>query len=338
MSMATGIGSWPGDDMRTVLRLVRDLLGEVESDGSRFGLPYLPELPARGPGADLVGRSAGLLAEMPFDLQPSGWRLVDRPGRDHERTRALLRRDLDDLAEAFDGYVGPFKISLAGPWTLSAHVRLARGERSVVDEGARRDVAQSLAEGMRTFIGDVAKVLPGAELTVQMDEPSLPSVLAGALPTSSGFGRLRAVDREEVRRTLADVVTAAREAGAAHIVMHSCAPDVPVPLLRDTGVDALALDVTLLGEAAWEHVAEAMEAGVGLWAGVDVRTGQERQARDTVLAAIEQRWQRLGLPQARLDDLTLTPTCGLAGSTPADALRVHRVLLDAAHELHWRTQ
>ena len=54
MSTATGIGSWPGEDMRTALRWVRDVLGEVESDGTRFGLPYLPELPARGPGADMI--------------------------------------------------------------------------------------------------------------------------------------------------------------------------------------------------------------------------------------------------------------------------------------------
>lgn len=343
MSTATGIGSWPGEDMRTVLRLVRDLLGEVDSDGARFGLPYLPELPARGPGADLVGRGAGLLVELPVDLQPSGWRLVDRPGRDHERTRALLRRDLDDLAEAFDGYSGPFTVSVPGPWTLAAHVRLGRGERVVVDEGARRDLAQSLAEGVRTHLADVARVLPGADLVLKLDEPSLTAALRGALPTSSGFGRLRAVDPEEARRVLADVTTAAREAGASSVVAHSCAPSVPLPVLRGAGVDAVSLDITLLSDAAWESVAATVEEGVRLWAGLDVdpalahRSAGRDGAHHLLLEPLVTRWRGLGLTSTDLDAVTLTPTCGLASSTPARAEAAHRLLVDAAREAAWRT-
>lgn len=342
MSTATGIGSWPGEDMRTTLRLVRDILGEVDSDSTRVGLPYLPELPARGPGADLVGRTAGMLAEMPIDLQPSGWRLVDRPGRDHERTVALRRRDLDDLAEAFDGYAGPFKVSLTGPWTLAAHLRLGRGERSLLDEGARRDIAQSLAEGLRVLLADVARVLPAAELVVQLDEPSLSSVLAGALPTSSGFGRLRAIDPEDARRALADLVDVARDAGARQVVVHSCAADVPLSLLRSAGVDAVALDTSLLGDAAWEQVAESLDGGLGLWAGLDVSAALDRRraggrnAYQLLTAPLEQRWHRIGLDRAGLANLTLTPPCGLASSTQPEAIEIHRLLLDAARELRWR--
>src|SRR5580765_6831682 len=92
VTLATGIGSWPGTSVRDALGQVRELL-----DGQ---LPYLPELPERGPGADMIGRTAGMLVELPVDLQPVGWRLVDRPGRDAQRTAALLREDLDELAEA----------------------------------------------------------------------------------------------------------------------------------------------------------------------------------------------------------------------------------------------
>lgn len=341
-STASGIGSWPGEDMRTTLRLVRDTLGEVESDGLRFGIPYLPELPARGPGADMIGRAAGLLVELPVDLQPSGWRFVDRPGRDQDRTTQLMRRDLDDLAEAFDGYSGPFKVAVTGPWTLAAHVRLARGERSVEDEGARRDLAQSLAEGIRVHLGDVARVLPEAEIMVQLDEPSLPGVLGGELPTSSGFGRVRAVDQEEVRRVLAEVVQVIRSAGATGVLAHCCAPRPPLQVLRGAGVDAVAVDVGALGERGWESVAVTVEDGVALWAGVDVasavaRREQGRQgARDLLVDPLMRRWGELGLPQADLDGVTLTPACGLAGWTPAAAESAHRVLLDAARELHWR--
>ena len=59
---ATGIGSLPGID---IAEAVKTVFGELP-------LPYLPELPARGPGADMIGRSAGLLVDLPitgFDLR-----------------------------------------------------------------------------------------------------------------------------------------------------------------------------------------------------------------------------------------------------------------------------
>ena len=43
--------------------------------------PYLPELPARGPGADLAGRTAALLIDMPVETTPGGWRIATRPLR-----------------------------------------------------------------------------------------------------------------------------------------------------------------------------------------------------------------------------------------------------------------
>ncbi len=44
------------------------------------GMPYLAELPARGPGADMIGRSVGLLVEMM--RAPPAERLADqRPAR-----------------------------------------------------------------------------------------------------------------------------------------------------------------------------------------------------------------------------------------------------------------
>ena len=88
---ATGIGSLPGTDIGEAVATV---FGELP-------LPYLPELPARGPGADMIGRAAGLLVDMPVDLQPSGWRLVDHPGRDLQRTRSWLRQDLVARAATF---------------------------------------------------------------------------------------------------------------------------------------------------------------------------------------------------------------------------------------------
>ena len=154
------MGSWPGTDVRETLAVVRDLLADP-GDGAE-GLPYLPELPDRGPGADLVGRGLGCSVDLPVDLQPSGWRLTDRPGRDQNRTGAFLREDLDELAEAFDGWTGRLKLQVAGPWTLAASTWLPRGERVASDPGATRDLVDSLAEGVRLHLATVQRLVPGA--------------------------------------------------------------------------------------------------------------------------------------------------------------------------------
>ena len=44
-------------------------------------------------------------------------------------------------------YTGPFKIQVAGPWTLAATVEKPRGDKVLTDHGARRELAQALAEG-----------------------------------------------------------------------------------------------------------------------------------------------------------------------------------------------
>ena len=210
---------------------------------------------------------------MPVDLQPSGWRFVDRPGRDMERARSFLHADLDSLAEAADGWSGPLKVQACGPWTLAATVSLTRGERVVTDDGAVRDLVDSLAEGLAQHVGDVRRLVPGAEVVVQLDEPSLPAVLRGGLPTVSGFGKLSAVEAVVVEAALTRVVDRLRAAGVATVVAHCCAPDVPVGLLRAAGVDAVALDTSLLGPRGWESVAVAVEAGTRLWAGLVPTSG-----------------------------------------------------------------
>jgi methionine synthase II (cobalamin-independent) len=322
VSRASGIGSWPDTDVRQALSSVRDLLSEE-------GLPYLPELPARGPGADMIGRGAGLLADLEVDLQPMGWRFVDRAGRDAHRTSALLREDLDELAEAFDGYEGDLKVQVAGPWTLASSIWLHRGERAVVDTGASRDLIASLAQGLRAHLEEVAKLVPKADLVVQIDEPGLPSVLAGRLPTASGFGRIRAIDPTTAAEGLRAVVAAA---GDRHTVVHCCSPDVPLVLLRDTAVMAVSLDTTLLGPKGWESLAATLESGVDLWAGVVPNRTSPATVTDVIDSLVEA-WRRVGLPRSALSRVTLTPACGLAGLTPPGARNVQQLTVDAARAL-----
>ncbi len=230
---ATGIGSYPGSDPAEALRTV---LGELPD------LPHLPELPARGPGADLTGRTAGLLIDMPVRVEPSGWRFSDRPGRDTLRAHDHLARDLDVLEEVAGGHDGPFKIQVCGPWTLASTIELRHGDRALKDPGAVRDLAASLAEGVAAHVADVRRRLPAAEIVLQLDEPSLPAVLAGTVPTASGFSRLRAIEEpvaEDVLRTVIDAV-------GAYPVVHCCARNVPYGLLRGAGAKAISVDLRLV--------------------------------------------------------------------------------------------
>src|SRR5690606_33667055 len=121
-----------------------------------------------------------------------------------------------------------------------------------------RDLAQSLAEGLREHVADVASRLPGARLVVQVDEPRLPAVLAGAVPTASGLGRLRAVEGTEAEALLGEVLGAAGQWPA----VHCCAADVPVGLLRRAGAAAVAFDAGRVGSAVLEQLAEAVDGGM----------------------------------------------------------------------------
>ncbi|MFB4192931.1 methionine synthase [Streptomyces carpaticus] len=310
---ATGIGSMPGEDIRESARTVT---------GSLETLPYLPELPARGPGADMTGRTAGLLAELYVHLEPSGWRISDRPGRDTRRARAWLREDLDTLEEFTQGYSGALKISAVGPWTLAATVERRTGEAMLGDPGACRDLTASLAEGLRGHLAEVRRRIPGAHPVLQLDEPALTAVLHGTVPTASGYRTHRAVDRAVVEGALRDLVGVGHAAGAA-VVVHSCAPGVPVALLRRAGVDGVSLDFSLLTEREDDVIGEAAEDGMSLLFGVVPGTGERPEELSDpagTVSGVRSLWRRLGLSPGLLSEsVVITPVCGLAGASPAYA-------------------
>jgi hypothetical protein len=322
---ATGLGSLPGGDLPAALRLVFDGLGGPP------GVPYLPELPARGVGADLTGRGSALLVEFPVELAPSGWRAADAPGRDHGRALSHLRRDLDELEEHTQGYTGPFKVQAVGPWTLAATVELRHGDKLLADRGACRYLADSLTDGLLGHLAELRRRIPGAQLILQLDEPALPGVLRGTVPTASGFGQLRAVDEPIARDGLRGLI----EAVDVPVVVHCCAPNVPLAILRDAGASAVSLDWSLLGTRRDEELAELIEAGVVLYAGV-VPTlepaGPPPKYQDYVDEILALR--RIGLSARRIaESVVVTPSCGLAGASPMWASRAQRLCVDAAQAL-----
>ena len=313
---STGIGSWPGEEPDEV---VRTILGELPE------LPHLPELPARGVGADMIGRTAGLLVDFPVEVRPSGWRVADRPGRDLLRAASLMSHDLDALTEHAHGYSGPLKIQVAGPWTLAGSVELRSGQRMVSDMGAVRDLAESHVEGVLTHVAEVGKRLPGVRLLVQVDEPSLPAVLRGTLPTASGHGRHPAVDRVRVEGALRTLFAALEGAGAVPVA-HCCAAGVPIDLLRRSGAHALSLDTFQLTRDDDEMLGVAVEAGTGLLLGtvpaIDGDRAQAARMSDpaVIVDPVRELWNRLGIsPDMLSRAVVTTPVCGLAGASPAHA-------------------
>ncbi|MFD9908086.1 methionine synthase [Streptomyces sp. NPDC059063] len=308
---ATGVGSMPGGDARETAKTVTGTFETPEQ-----GIPYLAELPARGPGADMIGRTAGLLVELYARVEPSGWRIGDRPGRDTRRAVSWLGEDLDALEEFTQGYEGPLKVQAVGPWTLAAALELRNGEAALSDLGACRDLVGSLAEGLRAHLAEVKKRVPGARPVLQLDEPSLTAVLRGQIKTASEYRTHRAVDRQVVESALRDVL--AVHDGPA--VVHSCAPDVPFALLRRAGADALSFDFSLLTERDDEVIGEAVEAGTKLFAGVVPGTDGPLSDPAGSVMGVRKLWRRLGLnPGLLAESVTVTPSCGLAGASPAYA-------------------
>ena len=316
---ATGVGSLPGASPVEALRTV---VGELPD------FPHLPELPGRGAGADLIGRTAALLVDISVDLTPAGWRLVDRGGADLRRAQETLARDLDALYDVADGYTGPFKVQAAGPWTLAAGLERTRGDRAVVDAGARRDLAQSLAEGLARHVAEVRGRVPGARVVVQLDEPSVPAVLRGALPTASGFGKLAAAEASVVEEELTALVDRIEQP----VVLHCCAQRAPLELFRTAGAAGLSFDLGLVQDL--DAVGTVVEGGAHLLLGVVPGTDTTLPAAKSTASRVHAFWRELGFAADELHErVTLTPACGLAGAGPGYARRAMAHVREAAKHL-----
>ncbi|WP_416563024.1 methionine synthase [Nocardia testacea] len=317
--IATGVGSWPGTDAREAATVI---VGELT------GLPHLVELPARGVGADMVGRASALLVDMRFDTTPRGYRLAARPGSASRRANDLLRTDLDALQEAWEnaglrGSGRPVKVQAAGPLTLAAQVELAGGHRALTDRGAVRDLAESLAEGVAAHIAEVGSRLE-ADVVLQLDEPSLGAVLAGSLRGASVLNTIAAVPEPEALAILETVLAAA----GVPAVVHSCASPPPLAFLGQTSAAALGFDLaTVSGTAGLDALGEALDRGKHLVLGLVPTTRPAAAVTWREVAEPGARLvDRLGFPRADLARrVMVSPACGLAAaplSWARDALRL----------------
>lgn len=301
----TTLGSLPGTDMPAAARMLFDETPDLVA---------IPELPARGVGADMVGRTLGL-SMLGADLQPAGWRITDHHGADQRRATRLLRQDLDVMEEQAQEFTGVVKLSIAGPWTLAAMVERPRGDKVLADPGLARELTASLVEGVSGLLGELRRRLPGANWCLQLDEPMLGMVLDGGIATASGYQRHRAVGASEAVESLDAFARLADQT-----VLHFCGAPLTAVLERTT-IPQVSVDVTRLNDRHVDLLAPWLESGRGVWWGAVPTWPVDQLGRvDADLDRLMTFLRRMGLaPRAVVDNSVVTPACGLAGWAPSPA-------------------
>lgn len=322
---ATAHGGLPGTDPRAAARWMLTELGGQHD-------PVLPELSAEG-RSDTTGRTAAMLTELPVDRQPYGWRLVSAPSVPALRAASWFGEGLDALVDtAGESQTALPRLSLRvlGPVSLMARLWLPGGERALRDHGARTDIMDSWADGVGEQLRRIRR-LTGARLSLVVAEPEALDVLAGTVPTASGYRTVRSLDRSELRSHWRALVDALGGAGGAedgitldpertgsatnphqHTVTRTLLEALPVPEPVDSTEQpssrhALALPWDGMERDAtrpelWDTIAELVETGHG----VDFTVPESLATRPGVDPArtaqsLQQRWERTGLDPALLD-------------------------------------
>lgn len=307
---ATGVGSWPGTSAKEAAEVV---VGELHR------LPHLVELPARGLGADMIGRAGGLLVDIWIDTVPRGYRIASGRSSVTRRAVSLLEEDLDALEEAWEkaglrGGGRAVKVQAPGPVTLAAQLELPGGHRAITDPGAVRDLTASLAEGVAAHRAALARRLE-SPVVVQFDEPTLPAALAGRLTGVTSLSPVHPVDDAVATALLDDCV----QTVGGDVVVHCCASGVPWKLLQRSAVHAVSVDVDTLSADDLDGVGEFVDSGRTVVLGaVPTAAPAVRPSAEQIAATVAAVTDRLGFARAVLRDrVGITPACGLAGATTA---------------------
>lgn len=300
--------------------------------GELHTLPHLVELPARGVGADIIGRAGGLLVDIAIDTVPRGYRIVARPGVVTRRAKSFLDEDVDALEEAWEiaglGEQGrTVKVQVPGPITLAAQLELPNGHRAITDSGALRDLAGSLAEGVSLQRAQLRRRL-GCDVVVQFDEPLLPAALAGQLSGVSRLNPVHPVDAAVATGLLDDCGAAS----GGDVLVHSCAAGLPWNVFQRSTIAAVAVDATTLKPEDLDGIGEFIESGRTVMLGVvPTSAPTPPPAVEQVAEAAASVTDRLGFPRAVLRErVGVSPACGLAGANAAWARRALELVQKAA--------
>ncbi|NMO01386.1 vitamin-B12 independent methionine synthase [Gordonia sp. TBRC 11910] len=304
----------PGTDPRSTAKLV----------AAELDWPFLAELPARGLGADMIGRTASVLVEIALDTarvspgEHPTYRIAGRPGHLVSRARGYLDADLDAAEEVFErtglrGDGRPFTITLCGPYTFAATVELASGHKVLHDRGAVRDVAASMAEGLAELAADVERRL-GCAVIVQLDEPLIGAVLDGRVRPLTRLDVMPEVSAEGAAALLGSIAARVNRP----VVVHSCATPRWDVLSQLSNI-AVSLDVSTLDAAQYDSFGSFVDRGGRVVAGVIPTTRPSRPISvDRTSSRLADLIDRIGLPRKVLaEQVAVSPTCGLAGADQA---------------------
>lgn len=328
---ASVLAALPGTDFVEAVTVLRGELGAPHR-------AVLPVLAARGDVADVVPRTGSVLTELYCDLQPHGWRLTRQSGKESRAATALLASDVNALADVVggedDGDRGPVTVELLGPITLAARLHLHNGEKVLQDHGARRDVADALADGVQSLLRSIQHSVDGREVVLRLAEPDLERAVNGLIPTASGYRTLRAVPRPEMDLRLRTVAEAARGAGAAAVEL--VLPNGADPRRwAEAGADMLMLTRPGPAPQDWEPIAAMVEHGLRIGLLVPELTWAQDSAASTgrLVEGIVSPWTQLGLAASLLRELIVAPVRGLEETTPGQVRAALKRTTDLAHGL-----
>jgi methionine synthase II (cobalamin-independent) len=128
------------------------------------------------------------------------------------------------------------------------------------------------------------------------------------------------VDRAEASALLEHVFAAVADSAAVPVA-HCCAASAPVDLLVGAGAHGVSVDLAVLAASAYDDVATLLEKGAPVLLGVVPTTEpaaapDEKAPTERVLRFLDM----LGFDPAGVgESLVVTPSCGLAGASPAYA-------------------
>lgn len=324
---AYGLGELPGTSIAEAADIIQ---------GETGNLLHLPQLPARGLGGDAIGRSIGLIDALTVERGARSWKLSARPSRLTHLTRDYLSMDLDTCEETWGTTLGHIKIQAVGPWTLGAQIELPNGHRVITDHGAMRDLTAALILGIREHAADVARRFR-ADISVQIDEPDLPTLVAGKLEGTSTFDTIRAINVADINERLSGVFEAVRSGTVKNTHLNLAGGTPLWDIARGAGADTVQVTLDRVkGNEQLDGFGETITGGTRLGLGV---TGTADHV-DELLEKPRERaveiarfFDHLGVPRDHLvDRVDVHPRAGLGDAdtviAAANAYRMARIVAD----------
>jgi len=286
-------------------------------------LPFVPTLPSRSPYEGMLAQ--GLVGVRGIEIGEGGRLIVDRRRVD---PLAAIRTDLEHeafaslraFAAAASGRQGPIKWQLTGPITLG----LALVREGVLASEAFDVAGRAVLLRLRTVHHFLGEALPACPQVVIVDEPGMTALLHPGFPLPPDT----AID-------LVSMALAAVESTAMVGVHHCGEGDWAAILASGPGILSVPARPDLLTVAG--YLGAFLDAGGWIAWGV-VRTDQPvAGSADRYWRELAELWCQLvqaGCNPTRLrQQAIVTPACGLAGHSEAQAKRVLRLVDDVAERV-----